>query len=103
MNWAGLSALTFEEPDECRFPCLKLAREALLLGRSAPAVLNAANEVAVAAFLAGRLPFTGIANIIQSVLESTCWLEPDCIDAVLQADSDARRAASRLVERWQSP
>src|SRR5206468_1794478 len=70
LDLALLKNLSFEHPDPARFPCLNLAYRALQAGGTAPAVLNAANEVAVEAFLAGRLPFTGIAAVIEQTLDN---------------------------------
>jgi len=89
--------LSFEKPDPTRFPCLQLAYAALRAGGTAPAVLNAANEVAVAAFLARRLPFTGISKVIQNTLERVQTQAADELEAVLAADADARRAAGAQV------
>ena len=69
LDLVEVGSLTFEAPDESRFPCLALARQALRAGGSAPAVLNAANEVAVAAFLAGRLTFPGIGAVVADALD----------------------------------
>src|SRR3972149_7048205 len=68
LDLGALGQLTFEKPDHARFPCIRLAYDALRAGGTAPAVLNAANEVAVDAFLAGRLRFTGIAPVIEETL-----------------------------------
>ena len=89
--------LSFERPDAARFPCLPLAYAALQAGGTAPAVLNAANEVAVQAFLGGRLPFTGIVRVIEATL-ARCETGPAAgLDAVLDADARARRTATGLV------
>jgi 1-deoxy-D-xylulose-5-phosphate reductoisomerase len=87
-----MGQLTFEPPDEERFPCLVLARRAASIGGTMPAVLNAANETAVGLFLEGRLPFTGIPQSIDSAMgahEDRWILEPD-IDEILLADQWAR-------------
>ena len=89
--------LTFEKPDERRFPCLRLAYTALERGGTAPAILNAANEVAVEAFLAGRLPFTGIARVIAETLAAVGAGEATSLDAVMAADAESRRAAGTRV------
>jgi 1-deoxy-D-xylulose-5-phosphate reductoisomerase len=89
--------LTFERPDERRFPCLQLAYAALERGGTAPAVLNAANEVAVEAFLAGRLPFTNIARVIAEALQAVPPTEAASLAAVMAADDEARRAAANGV------
>jgi len=89
--------LSFEKPDAARFPCLQLAYAALRAGGTAPAVLNAANEVAVAAFLERRLPFTGIARVIEQTLERVPAQPAESLDAILAADADARRAAGAQV------
>ncbi|WP_237065636.1 1-deoxy-D-xylulose-5-phosphate reductoisomerase [Microbulbifer guangxiensis] len=85
--------LDFEAPDPERFPCLRLAREAIDVGGSAPTVLNAANEVAVEAFLGGRLSFTGIPRLIERVMKSTRVIELTGLQAVESADREARALA----------
>ncbi|GAB2517294.1 1-deoxy-D-xylulose-5-phosphate reductoisomerase [Microbulbifer agarilyticus] len=89
--------LDFEAPDESRFPCLRLAREAMLAGGSAPTILNAANEVAVEAFLAGELPFTGIAQLIEKVMQTTGVVELKDLETVEQADREARAQAHQVL------
>ncbi|WP_406827912.1 1-deoxy-D-xylulose-5-phosphate reductoisomerase [Microbulbifer sp. ARAS458-1] len=89
--------LDFEAPDETRFPCLRLAREAMEQGGSAPTVLNAANEVAVAAFLEGKLPFTGIAGLIEKVMDSTNRVELADLEVVERADREARARAQEVL------
>jgi 1-deoxy-D-xylulose-5-phosphate reductoisomerase len=98
LDLAELGALTFEAPDEEAFPCLRLARAAAAAGGTAPCVLNAANEVAVHAFLGGRLPFTGIPAVIERTLER---LEPAPVyafEALYEADAQARALAGELAE-----
>ena len=92
-----LAQLTFEEPDLTRFPCLKLAYDALAAGGTAPAVLNAANEVAVEAFLAHRLEFTGIARIVETTLMRIGCAAADTLERVLDADARARATAHSLI------
>ncbi len=92
--------LNFEPPDERRFPCLALAYQALRAEGSAPTLLNAANEVAVAAFLDGRLPFLKIADTIAAVLDRLPAAALPDLDAVMQADAAARRLAGDLVTGW---
>jgi 1-deoxy-D-xylulose-5-phosphate reductoisomerase len=95
-----MSALEFEPPDPVRFPCLRLAREALLAGGAAPCILNAANEVAVEAFLDGRLGFTAIAAVNEAVLEQLAHSpQASDLDAVLATDREARSAAQRRISR----
>ena len=94
----AVARLDFERPDEQRFPCLRLAREAALAGNSAPAMLNAANEVAVAAFLDGRIRYPQIARIIEDVLNSEPVVAVDELEAVFAADGKARM----LAEQWLS-
>jgi 1-deoxy-D-xylulose-5-phosphate reductoisomerase len=89
--------LSFERPDARRFPCLGLAYAALRTGGTAPAVLNAANETAVEAFLAGRLAFTGIAGVIADTLEAVPARAADDLAAVMAADAQARHAAAARV------
>ena len=85
--------LDFQEPDEVRFPCLRLAREAFEQGGTAPAILNASNEVAVAAFLEEKIRFTQIPQLIESVLTALPSQPALALDDVLQADALARDAA----------
>lgn len=89
--------LDFEAPDEDRFPCLRLAREAAIRGGTAPAVLNAANEIAVAAFLDGELAFVDIAKVIADVMAQTSIGEPQTLRDVQSADSEARLLASDII------
>jgi 1-deoxy-D-xylulose-5-phosphate reductoisomerase len=88
-----IGRLEFEAPDELRFPCLSLARQAAVAGGSAPAVLNAANEIAVAAFLDRQLSFNGIAALIETVLSSHQATPIDSLEAVLEVDRWARACA----------
>jgi 1-deoxy-D-xylulose-5-phosphate reductoisomerase len=97
LDLCALGQLSFEQPDGARFPCLALAYAAQRAGGTAPAVLNAANEVAVAAFLAGRLRFTAIAPVIEESLARVATGAAHSLEDVLQADLQARRQASALV------
>jgi 1-deoxy-D-xylulose-5-phosphate reductoisomerase len=90
LDLTAVSRLDFEAPDLHRFPALRLAREALEAGGSAPVVLNAANEVAVARFLAGRLSFTDIARIVEKALETNNLPAPQNIGDVLEIDRSTR-------------
>ena len=98
LDFARISELTFEEPDLDRFPCLGLAFEALRRGGTAPTALNAANEVAVAAFLDGRIGFADIAGIIEPVMANHRSQDTASIESILSADKAARSAACALVE-----
>ncbi|WP_339454182.1 1-deoxy-D-xylulose-5-phosphate reductoisomerase [Pseudomonas sp. EA_5y_Pfl2_R50] len=95
----AIARLDFEAPDEERFPCLRLARQAAEAGDSAPAMLNAANEVAVAAFLDGRVRYLEIASIIEEVLNLEPVVALDDLDAVFTADAKARVLAGRWLAR----
>jgi 1-deoxy-D-xylulose-5-phosphate reductoisomerase len=95
---AKLSQLDFAEPDLGRFPCLRLAYEAAVIGGDACIALNAADEVAVAAFLSHQIPFLGIPSTIEAVLAITPSRRPASIEDVLQADSDARQRARQVVD-----
>ena len=90
--------LDFEAPDQHRFPCLRIARQAAQDGGTAPAMLNAANEVAVDAFLNGRIRFTEIASIIEHVLDLEASVPARCLADVLTADAQARRLASHWLQ-----
>ncbi len=92
-----LARLDFAPPDLARFPCLRLAGEAMQAGGTATAVLNAANEVAVAEFLHGRIRFTDIAGIIEASLAQIPVREAEDLEAVMQADTEARHYAENLV------
>jgi len=98
LDLAQVGALTFEPVDEQAFPCLRLAREAARAGGTAPCVLNAANEVAVHAFLGGRLGFLGIADVIEAALERVPAEPVHAFDSLYEADAAARAAAAELVE-----
>ena len=97
LDLAAVGALTFEPPDLDAFPCLRLAREAAVAGGTGPCVLNAANEVAVHAFLGGRLPFMGIPAVIEQTLERVPPAGVHSFDSLYQADGDARAVAADLV------
>jgi 1-deoxy-D-xylulose-5-phosphate reductoisomerase len=99
LDFLTLGALTFEAPNRERFPCLGLAYDALRAGPAACIWLNAANEVAVDAFLARRLPFLGIAQVIEATLQHAPLQAPRSIDEVLQNDALARRKAGALIAR----
>ena len=92
-----ISQLDFERPDMNRFPCLRLAYDAMNMGGTSPAILNAANEVAVQAFLDENIPFTDIPNIINRTLEEIDNKDADSLDSVLTADSSAREFAQATV------
>lgn len=94
-----IGRLDFQAPDEERFPCLRLARQAAEAGGTSPAVLNAANEVAVEAFLARRIRFTEIASIIGDVLDREPQMPARCIEDVLTADRQARILAGSWLDR----
>ena len=98
LDLAALGELTFAIPDEARFPATRLARQAVEAGGSAPAVLNAANEVAVAAFLAGQIPFTRIAAYVAEVLARSTLSAPKSLADVIAVDGQARRIAREVME-----
>jgi len=95
----AIARLDFQAPDEQRFPCLRLARQAAEAGGSAPAMLNAANEVAVAAFLDGRVRYPEIASMIEEVLNLEAVVSVDDLDAVFTADARARELAGQWLQR----
>jgi 1-deoxy-D-xylulose-5-phosphate reductoisomerase len=101
LDLARAATLTFEEPDLQRFPALALARRALESGGAVPTVLNAANEVAVAEFLARRLNFTGISRLVEATIDAAVsrnWTEePETIEEALSVDHDSRLLARRLL------
>ncbi|UZW53749.1 1-deoxy-D-xylulose-5-phosphate reductoisomerase [Sphingobium sp. JS3065] len=99
LDLARIGRLDFEAPDEVRFPALRLTRLAARQGGAAPAILNAANEVAVAAFLKGAIGFLDIAMIVEDVLNRYSAPAPRQIDDVLAADAEARDMAAQVMER----
>ena len=98
LDLAAVARLDFEEPDLERFPSLRLAREALEEGGSAPAVLNAANEVAVASFLRGHIPFPHISRLVEAALAGNERRAPQSVEEVLEIDEDVRRTVSTAIE-----
>jgi 1-deoxy-D-xylulose-5-phosphate reductoisomerase len=103
LDLARLGTLEFEVPDEVRFPALRLAREVLAASGSASTVLNAANEVAVEAFLDGRIGFLAVGNLVEATLELAAHLialSPDRVDDVLAIDAEARTIALSLLGRF---
>jgi 1-deoxy-D-xylulose-5-phosphate reductoisomerase len=102
-DFKTLSQLDFSQPDLHRFPCLRLAYEAAETGGKAPIALNAADEIAVAAFLEGRIPFMGIPSTIERVLQLTSGPRPASIFEVLQADLAARESAREVIASQFAP
>lgn len=100
LDLARIGSLTFEPPDSARFPCLTLARDALRQGGGATTVLNAANEVAVAAFLDERLRFTDICRVVETCLEHAPAQAPATLDDVDAIDQSARDRAWSAIGRW---
>ena len=98
LDLAEVGALTFEPVDTEAFPCLRLAREAAAAGGTAPCVLNAANEVAVHAFLNGRLPFLGIPAVIEETLSRLPAQPVRAFESLYDADHEARAVAGELIE-----
>lgn len=98
LDLAMLGQLTFHAPDEVRFPATRLAREAAEAGGAAALVLNAANEIAVAAFLAGQIAFTRIAALVETMMTRFIPAAPTSLDAVIALDAEARAHARALLE-----
>ena len=94
LDLVATARLDFEAPDEARFPCLRLAREAVATGGTAMAVCNAANEIAVAAFLDEKIRFTDIPVVIEQTLEAVSFVEPAALSVVEAADAEAREVAA---------
>ncbi|GHU14305.1 1-deoxy-D-xylulose 5-phosphate reductoisomerase [Betaproteobacteria bacterium] len=95
-----MARLDFQAPDFGRFPCLKLAYAALAAGGTAQAILNAANEIAVEAFLSRRLSFPGIARLVSAVLDALPVTPADTLEAVQSADAEARARAVECLRHW---
>jgi 1-deoxy-D-xylulose-5-phosphate reductoisomerase len=101
LDLVKIGALNFEEPDLERFPALALAKSALREGGAKPAILNAANEVAVASFLDRRLGFLDIARVARETLDSYDPTAPASLDEVLEVDGEARRRAQEITRKYQ--
>lgn len=99
LNLITSAALTFEQPDEAAFPCLKLARQAFEAGGTAPALLNAANEVAVAAFLEDRIRFTEIPQVISQVLDLSSIHAANDLEFLLSEDQRANQLAVSIIQK----
>jgi 1-deoxy-D-xylulose-5-phosphate reductoisomerase len=98
-DFAGIGALTFEQPDLNKFPCLGLAYKACQTGETLPAVLNAANEMAVQAFLKQRIPFVKIPEVIGKTMESHTVVTNPALDDIVESDRWAREQARNLIDR----
>ncbi|WP_395623919.1 1-deoxy-D-xylulose-5-phosphate reductoisomerase [Sphingomonas daechungensis] len=98
LDLASIARLDFEEPDTTRFPALRLAREALEEGGSAPAVLNAANEVAVASFLGGEIAFPDISRLVETALEDNGHQAPQSIEDVYEIDREVRSGVMAMIK-----
>ena len=99
LNLAEIAKLDFEEPDLVNFPCLGLAYEAARVGLDAPVVLNASNEVAVQAFLDGRIGFTQIAEVVADTMGRAIFKEPDSLSGVQESDKEARATSAEIILR----
>jgi 1-deoxy-D-xylulose-5-phosphate reductoisomerase len=102
LDFSQLVSLEFRPVDEIRFPMLRLAREAMHAGGAAPAVFNAANEIAVAAFLGERIPFLAISGLVEQTLAKCDPRDPPDLPAVMAIDADARRVAAGYVKILES-
>jgi len=103
LDLASIGDLSFEPPDEAQFPALRLVREVLAAGGSASTILNAANEVAVEAFLDGRIGFLAIADLVEATLDRASdlvGLDPDSVEDILALDDEARAVARSLLLRF---
>jgi len=98
LDLATIGQLTFEAPNEALFPATRLCREAIAAGGGAPAILNAANEIAVAAFLAGQIRFTRIAAMVEETLYRMSAAAPQTLEDVLALDQEARARAAEILE-----
>ena len=98
LDFASVARLDFEAPDLYRFPALRLAREALEAGGAAPAVLNAANEVAVASFLAGKIGFADISMVVQEALNGSSYDVPNSISDILEIDRATRERTGAMMK-----
>jgi 1-deoxy-D-xylulose-5-phosphate reductoisomerase len=99
IDWGALGRLDFEPPDLATFRCLGLAYAAGRIGGTAPAWLNAANEVVVEAFLKGQIPWIWLADVLETVLARHDGAAPDSLEAVIEADHQARRVTRDVIEK----
>lgn len=97
LDLATIRTLSFIAPDELQFPAIRLAKHALQTGKSAPNILNAANEIAVAHFLQDALGFTDIIRVVEAVLDSMQAIETPSLEAVMAVDAEARRRAEQVI------
>jgi 1-deoxy-D-xylulose-5-phosphate reductoisomerase len=97
LDFSRLVSLEFRPVDETRYPMLRLGRNAMIAGGIAPAVFNAANEVAVGAFLEGKIPFLAISGLVEHCLSEVSNFDPSNLPAVIEADAEARRAAAQRI------
>jgi len=98
LDLASIGELTFQAPDEELFPATRIAREAIEAGGAAPAILNAANEIAVEAFLAGHIGFSRITAVAEETLARYDASPPDNLEDILAVDSEARKRAREALE-----
>jgi 1-deoxy-D-xylulose-5-phosphate reductoisomerase len=98
LDFFNIANLEFLPPDYVRYPCLSLAKQALNIGKSAPCILNAANEVAVASFLEDKIAFTDIAIVIKNVLEQSNFTKMKSIEDVIEVDIDARKLTENVIK-----
>lgn len=101
LNLIDVARLEFEKPDLQRFPCLRLAEQAARAGGTTPAILNAANEIAVAEFLNNKIRFTDIAPLVEDVMTQIPTMAANDLDTILQVDREAREHARRWIDRQQ--
>ena len=99
MDWSKARTWEFEPPDLLKFPLLRLAYEAQTVGGSATCTLNAADEIAVGAFLAGRVSFPGIAEIVEETVEKVPNRTPRSVEEVLEIDRASRKTAQEIADR----
>ena len=99
LNLTEIAKLDFEEPDLVNFPCLGLAYEAARVSLDAPVVLNASNEIAVQAFLDGRIGFTQIAEVVADTMARAIFKEPDSLSGVQESDKEARATSAEIILR----
>lgn len=100
LNWPLLSGLTFDVPDYNRYPCLPLAKTAMVTGGTMPVILNASNECAVNAFLNHQLGFTQIASVVKEVMDKINAVPIDGLDTIWAADTESREFAAKIINRF---
>jgi 1-deoxy-D-xylulose-5-phosphate reductoisomerase len=99
VNFSSIGALTFKKPDSDKFPCIKIAYNAIEKGGNIPCIMNAANEIAVASFLKGEIPFTFIPKIIENTIEKCNFVPTPTVEDIFLSDEQGRKIAKQYINK----